>query len=305
MTHKGWRVVKPQHIQSFRTSLVSENDVTAVQRLLGEDARYTEDENSESLSINSSAMFMILKQIRTTQDMFALGTPPLKPSWKDRRVKTASELLQIYNGCENKRLCEIVTGDETWISFFEPEGKENNKVWIGENGARPQTAHRSRSVKRVLCGLFFDARGIVARIPVPEHKTVTGIYYAEQVLPVVVNHYMATRPRTWVRGLKLLHDNARAHCSAVVQDYLKTQGFKTLPHPANSPDLAPCDFWLNPVIKECLSGRKFETRTAIGRPLFPFTDSIPKCNYKSALKKWIKRLKKCVAVIGEYFEGLD
>ena len=68
-------------------------------------------------------------------------------------------------------------------------------VWIGENGARPQIARRSRSVKRVLYALFFDARGIVARIPVPEHKTLTGIYYAEQVLPVVVNHYMATRPR--------------------------------------------------------------------------------------------------------------
>ena len=47
----------------------------------------------------------------------------------------------------------------------------------------------------------------MARIPVPEHKTVTGIYYAEEVLPVVVNHYMAMRPRTRVQGLKLLHDN--------------------------------------------------------------------------------------------------
>ena len=66
---------------------------------------------------------------------------------------------------------------------------------------RPQIARRSRSVKRVLYALFFDARGIVARIPVPEQKTVTGIYYAEQVLPVIVNHCMATRPRTGVRGL--------------------------------------------------------------------------------------------------------
>ena len=178
-------------------------------------------------------------------------------------MKIASELLQIYYGCDDKRLCEIVTGDETWISFFEPEGKENNKVWILENEARPQIARRSRSVKRVLYTLFFDARGIEARIPVPEHKTVTGIYYAEQVLPVVV-YNMATRPRTGVRGLKLLHDNAPVHCSAVVQDYLRTQGFKTLSHPAYSPDLAPYDFWLNPVIKKCLSGRKFETRTAVG-----------------------------------------
>ena len=181
---------------------------------------------------------------------------------------------------------EIVTGDESWISFFEPEGKENNKVWVGENGAGPQIARRSRSVKRVLYALFFDARGIVARSPVPDHKTVTGIYYAEQVLPVAVDLCMATRSRTGVRGLKLLHDNAPAHCSAVVQDYLKTQGFKTLPRPAYSPDLATCDFWLNPVIRKCLSGHNFETRTAVGRALFQCTDSVPKCDYKSALKNW-------------------
>ena len=263
----------------------SEDDVTAVKRLLDEDARYTVDEISESLSINSSAVFMILKQRLGLRKICARWVPhPLSQAEKDRQVKIASELLQIYDGCDDKRLCEIVTGDEKWISFFEPEGKENNKVWIGENGVRPQIARRSRSVKRVLYALFFDARGIVARIPVSEHKSVTGIYYAEQALPVVVNHYMAMRPRTGVPGLKLLHENAPVHCSAGVQDYLKTQGFKTLPHPAYCPDLALCDFWLNPIIKKCLSGHKFETRTAVERALFQYTDSIPKCDYKSAHK---------------------
>ena len=177
-------------------SAFSEDDVTAVKRLLDEDARYTVDEISESLSINSSPVFMILKQRLGLCKICACWVPNrLSQAEKDRRVKIASELLQIYDGCDDKRLCEIVTGDETWISFFEPEERENNKVWIGENGARPQIALRSRSVKCVLYALFFDARGIVARIPVPEHKTVTGIYYAEQVLPVVVNHYMAMRPR--------------------------------------------------------------------------------------------------------------
>ena len=214
-------------------SAFSEDYVTAVKRLLDEDARYTVDEISKSLSIYSSAVFMIWKPRLGLRKICAHWVPHLlNEAEKDRRVKIASELLQIYDGCDDKRLCEIVTGDETWISFFKPAGKENNKVWIGENGARPQIARRSMSVKRVLYAIFFDARGIVARIPVPEHKTVTGIYYAEQVLPVVVNHYMATLQRTGVRGLKLLHDNAPAHCSAVVQDFLKTQGFKSLPHPA-------------------------------------------------------------------------
>ena len=105
--------------------------------------------------------------------------------------------MQIYDGCDDRRLFEIVTGDETWISFFEPEGKENNKVWIGKNGARPQIARRSKSVKRVLYAFFFDAKGMVARIPVPERKTVTGIFYAEQVLSQLL---ITTRQRVHEPG---------------------------------------------------------------------------------------------------------
>jgi len=61
--------------------------------------------------------------------------------------------------------------------------------------------------------------------------------------------------------------NAPAHKSAVVKEYLDTHWIKTLPHPPYSPDVAPYDFCLNPVIKERLRdrrGRRFESRTAVG-----------------------------------------
>ena len=65
-------------------SAFSEDDATAVKRLLDEDARYTVDEISESLSINSSAVFMILKQRLGLRKilMCALGTPHFMLSWK-------------------------------------------------------------------------------------------------------------------------------------------------------------------------------------------------------------------------------
>ena len=33
---------------------------------------------------------------------------------------------------------------------------------------------------------------------------------------------------------------------------------KTVPHPPYSPDLAPCDFWMFPRLREKLRGRRFE-----------------------------------------------
>ena len=108
-----------------------------------------------------------------------------------------------------------MTGDETWLYSFEPENKLNNNVWVGENNERPLVARRSRSVRRVMYALFFDNDGIVARVSVPENCSVTGTFYHDFVLSVVVNHYQAKRPRAGVRRIKLLHDNAPTHRSAV------------------------------------------------------------------------------------------
>ena len=54
--------------------------------------------------------------------------------------------------------------------------------------------------------------------------------------------------KTW----SLKRNKARATTS-----YLEEQQVQVLPHPAYSPDLAPCDFWLFPTIKSRLAGRKF------------------------------------------------
>ena len=44
-------------------------------------------------------------------------------------------------------------------------------------------------------------------------------------------------------------DNIPVHNSILVTDYLTKMGIKTVPHPPNSPDLAPGDFWLFPKLR--------------------------------------------------------
>ena len=83
-------------------SAFSEDEVTAVKCLLDEDSRYTVDEISESLSINSSVVLMILKQRLGLRKICACRVPHLLvQAEKDRQVKIASELLQIYDGCDD------------------------------------------------------------------------------------------------------------------------------------------------------------------------------------------------------------
>ena len=49
---------------------------------------------------------------------------------------------------------------------------------------------------------------------------------------------------------------SKSHKAKVTVTLLKEQKIQVLAHPPNSSDLTPCDFWLLPLIKEKLAGRK-------------------------------------------------
>ena len=74
---QGRESLEDDHRSGRPLSVFSEDDVTAVKRLLDKDARYTVDKISESLSINSSAVFMILKQRLGLRKICARWVPRL------------------------------------------------------------------------------------------------------------------------------------------------------------------------------------------------------------------------------------
>ena len=161
------------------------------------------------------------------------------------RVRPASQVIEKYNKCDPRRLEEIVTGDETWIYHFQPDSKAKNKTWVSSEGDRPVTARRCKTSNRMYA-ILFDSKGPVLQIPVPKGSSVTGKFYRKSVLTQLLDFYQKRRPRTGARGINLLHDNAPAHKSATVQQYLKESGLDVLDHPPYSPDLSPYDFCLFP-----------------------------------------------------------
>ena len=77
-----------------------------------------------------------------------------------------------------------------------------------------------------------------------------------------------------------------------------------LNHPPYSPDLSPCDFFLFPRLKKMLSGNKNMSKSSLGSPIYQCLQQIPKEDYLSAFRNWVKWLQKCLSVKGEYVEGL-
>ena len=75
-------------------------------------------------------------------------------------------------------------------------------------------------------------------------------------------------------------------------------GIKTVAHPPNSPDLAPCDFWLFPKLRGC----RYETIEEMKEAVMKVIDMLTQEDFHGALQKLLEWYNKCIAAGGDYFE---
>ena len=84
-------------------------------------------------------------------------------------------------------------------------------------------------------------------------------------------------------------DNAPVHDSILVTDYLTKMGIKRVPHSPYSPDLALCDFWLFPKLKEKLRGCRYETIEEMKEAVTKDIDTLTQEDFHGALQKLLER----------------
>ena len=79
-------------------------------------------------------------------------------------------------------------------------------------------------------------------------------------------------------------------------------GIKTVLYPPYSPDLARCNFWLFPKLKEKLRGCRYETIEEMKEAVTKVIDTLTQEDFHVAFQKLLERYK-CIAAGGDYFEG--
>jgi len=99
---------------------------------------------------------------------------------------------------------------------------------------------KSKLKMMLIC--FVDQEGIVHREFVPPGMTVNADFYCD-VLRRLHENVRCKRPQKWQNQNLIIHDNAPAHRSFKVSQFLAKNNMTVIPHPLYSPDLAPCDFF--------------------------------------------------------------
>ena len=80
-------------------------------------------------------------------------------------------------------------------------------------------------------------------------------------------------------------------------------GIKTVLHPPYSPELAPCDFWLFPKLKEKLRGCRYERIEEMKVVVTKVIDTLTQEDFHGAFQLFLERYNKGTAAGGDYFEG--
>ena len=121
------------------------------------DARFKVRDIARKVGISLSSVHLILKKHLKVRKISARWVPHLlTDEQKRQRVKVAKKLLQMFPKYDKKQFANVVTGDETWVHYFEPVRKVSNKIWATKHSKRPIIAKRSLSTKKVLYVIFFS-----------------------------------------------------------------------------------------------------------------------------------------------------
>ena len=201
---------------------------------------------------------IICKELKMQKICAKSASRLLREDQKERRCRDSREMVELINS-DSTVLDALVSCDESWIYCYDPETKRPNSQWKHTGYLRPKKARQSKSTHKLLMISFFDSTGMIYMHWVSTGQTVNKEYYVE-VLREFRKRFRRKRPALFKSGQWHFHqDNVSVHNSILVTDYLTKMGIKTVPHPPYSPDLASCDFWLFPKLKEKLRGCCYET----------------------------------------------
>ena len=227
--------------KSGRPKSASRKEIVSKRKEIIEgDARFTVRDIARKVGISLSKVHLILKKHLKVRKISARWVPHLlTDEQKRQRVKVAKKLLQMFPKYDKKQFAKVVTGEETWVHCFEPVRKVSNKIWATKHSKRPIIAKRSLSTKKVLYAIF-SGEGVAIKVPVKKGKSITGKYYKDVVLKKLKKYYQKRRPATGFKHVRLLHDNAPAHTSAIVTAFLKKES-NCFASPPVFP--RPCPMW--------------------------------------------------------------
>ena len=264
------------------------------------DRRIQVEEIAQALDISHCSVSTILHGRLGMRKLTARWVPKfLSDEQMATRASVCSALLNRFRS-KDDFLLRLVTVDEIWVHYYEPENKAQSRQWVGPGSLRPKKFKTQPSAGKVMATVFWDAKGVIMLDFLPKRGTITGVYYAN----LLGQRRIAIREKRrgkLSKGVLLQHDNSSVHTCRVAMDAVERNGYELIPHPAYSPDLAPSDF-LFQNLKKDIRGLHFRSDEEVVTAVEEWVNGKGPDFFSSGLMALEHRWSKCITLEGNYIE---
>ena len=176
----------------------------------------------------------------------------LNDDQKRVRAKYCRDMLSEYKDNWDYLIDNLITVDETWIYFEQPENSRTSGRWQLPGQAPPEVGRFKNTYKKVMATIFWSSRGIIHIDYLKTGKSINAVYYIN-----LLKQVQEKIPRNRRKKVIFLQDNCPAHRAKTTTTEIAKFGWKLLVHPPNSPDLSPSDYYLFRNLKNELRGMRF------------------------------------------------
>ena len=149
-----------------------------VRDLVYSDRRIQMEEIVQALGISHGSISTILHDRLGMRKLTSCWVPKfLSDEQMATRASVCSTLLKRFRS-KDDFLLRLVTVDETWVHYYEPDNKAQSLQWVGPGSPRPKKFKTQPSAGKVMATVFWDVKGVILLDFLPKRSTITGVYYA-------------------------------------------------------------------------------------------------------------------------------
>ena len=132
-----------------------------VRDLVYSDRRIQVEEIAQALGISHGSVSSILHDRLGMRKLTARWVPKsLSDEQMATRTSVCSALLKRFRSKDDFLLC-LVTVDETWVHYYEPENKAQSRQWVGPGSLRPKKFKMQSSAGKVMATVFWEQKALL------------------------------------------------------------------------------------------------------------------------------------------------
>jgi len=118
---------------------VTPEAIAAVEAIVKENRRVTVHEIAAHLDMSHGSTHRIVHVVLQFHKVSTRWVPrQLTVELKERRADACQELLKRFEAESDGFLGRVITGDETWVHYHQPETKKASKEWGHTSSPKPK-----------------------------------------------------------------------------------------------------------------------------------------------------------------------